>query len=72
MKNIHRWGFFFIAIGIALWMSVFPCPKDSVIYVVREYGLGVFSERLTVSCPANPRVGKGANESLTPALCFIP
>ena len=23
MKNIHRWGFLFIAIGIALWMSAF-------------------------------------------------
>ncbi len=29
-----------------------------------EYGLGVFSERLTVSCLANPRLGKGANDAL--------
>jgi hypothetical protein len=28
------------------------------------YGLGVFSERLTVSCLANPRLGKGVNDAL--------
>ena len=50
----------------------FLVRKDSVIYVVFEYGLAVFSERLTVSCLANPRVGKGATNLLTPALCFIP
>src|SRR6266404_3681443 len=42
----------------------FPCPKDAVIYNVGEYGLGVFSERLTVSCLASPRLGKGAYDAL--------
>ena len=30
MKNIHRWGFAFIAIGIALWMSS-SSPKLGII-----------------------------------------
>ncbi len=38
-------------------------------YVGGEYGLGVFSERLTVSCLANPRLGKGAT---TPCASSIP
>ena len=41
---------------------MFSCAKDSVIYVVSECGLAVFSERLTVSCLANPRLGKEAND----------
>ena len=43
-------------------LSILPCPKDSLIYIVGEYGLGVFSERLTVSCLANPRLGTVAND----------
>jgi hypothetical protein len=31
--------------------------------MVGEYGLGVFSERLTVSCLANPRLGKEAYDA---------
>ena len=39
MKNIHRWGFAFIAIGIALWMSgVFP-QLGSILFVIGLVGL---------------------------------
>jgi hypothetical protein len=51
---------------------LFFLSEDDVIYPIGECALSVFSERLTVSCRANPRLGRKANESLTPALCSIP
>jgi hypothetical protein len=39
MKNIHRWGFFFLAIGIALWISgVYP-QAGIIIFVIGLVGL---------------------------------
>ena len=34
MKNIHRWGFAVIAIGIALWMSGVSPQLGIIIFVV--------------------------------------
>jgi small-conductance mechanosensitive channel len=39
MKNIHRWGFVFIAIGIALWMSGVSPQLGSLIFVIGLVGL---------------------------------
>jgi hypothetical protein len=39
MKNIHRWGFFFIAIGIALWMSGVSPQLGIIIFVIGLVGL---------------------------------
>jgi small-conductance mechanosensitive channel len=39
MKNIHRWGFFFIAIGIALWMSGVSHQLGSIVFVIGLVGL---------------------------------
>jgi len=39
MKNIHRWGFFFIAIGIALWMSGVSPGIGSILFVIGLVGL---------------------------------
>jgi hypothetical protein len=43
-------------------LFLFVSSEDDVIYIVGGYGLGVFSERLTVSCLANARLGTGAND----------
>jgi hypothetical protein len=39
MKNIHRWGFVFIAIGIALWMSGVSPQLGSILFVIGLVGL---------------------------------
>jgi hypothetical protein len=39
-------------------LFLFFSSEDDLIYLIGEYALGVFSERLTVSCPANPRLGR--------------
>jgi hypothetical protein len=39
MKNIHRWGFLFIAIGIALWMSGVSPQLGIIIFVIGLVGL---------------------------------
>ena len=39
MKNVHRWGFFFIAIGIALWMSGVSPQLGSIAFVIGLVGL---------------------------------
>jgi small-conductance mechanosensitive channel len=39
MKNIHRWGFVFIAIGIALWMSGVSPQLGSIVLVIGLVGL---------------------------------
>ena len=39
MKNIHRWGFLFIAIGIALWMSGVSPQLGIFILVIGLVGL---------------------------------
>jgi 1,4-dihydroxy-2-naphthoate octaprenyltransferase len=39
MKNIHRWGFAFIAIGIALWMSGVSHQLGSILFVIGLVGL---------------------------------
>jgi small-conductance mechanosensitive channel len=39
MKNIHRWGFFFIAIGIAFWMSGVSHQLGSILFVIGLVGL---------------------------------
>jgi hypothetical protein len=39
MKNTHRWGFFFIAIGIALWMSGVSPQLGIIILVIGLVGL---------------------------------
>jgi hypothetical protein len=39
MKNIHRWGFAFIAIGIALWMSGVSPQLGSILFVIGLAGL---------------------------------
>jgi hypothetical protein len=39
MKNIHRWGFAFIAIGIALWMSGVSPQLGIIIFVIGLVGL---------------------------------
>jgi len=39
MKNIHRWGFLFIAIGIALWMSDVSPQLGIIIFVIGLVGL---------------------------------
>jgi len=41
MKNIHRWRFFFIAIGIALWMSGVSPQLGIIIFVIGLVGLVV-------------------------------
>jgi len=39
MRNIHRWAFFFIAMGIALWIpGVFP-QLGIIIFVMGLVGL---------------------------------
>jgi hypothetical protein len=39
MRNIHRWAFFFIAIGIALWMSDISPQLGIIIFVIGLVGL---------------------------------
>jgi hypothetical protein len=39
MKNIHRWGFLFIVIGIALWMSGVSPQPGIIIFVIGLVGL---------------------------------
>jgi small-conductance mechanosensitive channel len=39
MKNIHRWGFVFIVIGIALWMSGVSPQLGSILFVIGLVGL---------------------------------
>ncbi len=34
MRNIHRWGFLFIAIGIVLWMSGVSLKLGSIVFVI--------------------------------------
>jgi hypothetical protein len=39
MRNIHRWGFFFLAIGIALWISGVSPQLGIIIFVTGLVGL---------------------------------
>jgi len=39
MRNIHRWAFFFIAIGIALWMSGVSSQLGIIIFGIGLVGL---------------------------------
>jgi hypothetical protein len=39
MKNMHRWGFLFIAIGIALWMSGVSPRLGVIIFAIGLVGL---------------------------------
>ena len=39
MRNIHRWAFFFIAIGIALWMPGVSPQLGIIIFVIGLVGL---------------------------------
>jgi small-conductance mechanosensitive channel len=39
MKNIHRWGFFFIAIGVALWISGVSPQLGSIVFGIGLVGL---------------------------------
>ena len=39
MRNIHRWAFFFIAIGIAFWMSDVSPQLGIIIFVMGLVGL---------------------------------
>ena len=39
MKNIHRWGFFFLAMGIALWMSGVSHQLGTIVFVIGLVGL---------------------------------
>jgi hypothetical protein len=39
MRNIHRWGFVFIAIGIALWMSGVSPQPGIIIFAIGLVGL---------------------------------
>ena len=39
MRNIHRWAFFFIAIGIALWMPGVSPKLGSIVFVIGLVGL---------------------------------
>ena len=39
MRNIHRWAFFFIAIGIALWMSGVSPQLGIIIFAIGLVGL---------------------------------
>ena len=39
MRNIHRWGFIFIAIGIVLWMSGVSPKLGSIVFVIGLVGL---------------------------------
>jgi hypothetical protein len=39
MRNIHRWGFALIAIGIVLWMSGVSSKLGSIIFVIGLVGL---------------------------------
>ena len=39
MRNIHRWGFIFIAIGIGLWMSGVSPKLGSIVFVIGLVGL---------------------------------
>jgi small-conductance mechanosensitive channel len=39
MKNIHRWGFVFIAIGIVLWLSGVSPKLGSIIFAIGLVGL---------------------------------
>jgi hypothetical protein len=38
-KYIHRWGFAFIAVGIALWMSGISPQLGSILFVIGLAGL---------------------------------
>jgi hypothetical protein len=39
MRNIHRWAFFFIALGIALWISGVSPQLGIIILVIGLVGL---------------------------------
>jgi len=39
MRNIHRWAFFFIALGIALWISDVSPQLGIIILVIGLVGL---------------------------------
>jgi hypothetical protein len=39
MRNIHRWAFFFIATGIALWISGVSPQLGVIIFVIGLVGL---------------------------------
>jgi hypothetical protein len=39
MRNIHRWAFFFIAIGIALWVPGVSPQLGIIIFVIGLIGL---------------------------------
>jgi len=39
MRNIHRWGFLFIAIGIVFWMSGVSPKLGSIVFVIGLVGL---------------------------------
>jgi hypothetical protein len=39
MRKIHRWAFFFIAIGIALWMADVSPQLGIIIFVIGLVGL---------------------------------
>jgi hypothetical protein len=39
MKNIHRWAFFFIAIGIALWVPGISPQSGIIMFVIGLIGL---------------------------------
>jgi hypothetical protein len=52
--------------------SLFFLSEDDVIYFVGECDLGVFSEKLTVSCRANLRPGSSGAGSKSILTCSIP
>jgi hypothetical protein len=39
LRNIHRWALFFIAIGIALWMSGISPQLGIIIFAIGLVGL---------------------------------
>jgi hypothetical protein len=39
MRNIHRWAFFFIAMGIALWVPGVSPQLGIIIFVIGLVGL---------------------------------
>jgi hypothetical protein len=39
MRNIHRWGFSLIALGIAFWMSGVSPKLGSIVIVIGLVGL---------------------------------
>jgi hypothetical protein len=41
MKNIHWWGFVFIAIGIALWMSGLSPLLSSFVFIIGVVSLAL-------------------------------